>query len=92
MAQAIEIVKGAFAQLSAGKAMVPIRTQLEVARHEGITLFMPAYLQESDDLGVKIVSVFPHNLEMGLSTIHALVAVVVVLPAVFMFRRLRRAQ
>ncbi|NIO72371.1 MAG: hypothetical protein GTN71_25945 [Anaerolineae bacterium] len=76
MAQAIEIVKGAFTQLSAGQAVVPIRTQLEVARHEGITLFMPAYLQESDDLGVKIVSVFPHNLEMGLPTIHALVAVV----------------
>ncbi|TEU10940.1 MAG: hypothetical protein E3J21_24790 [Anaerolineales bacterium] len=76
MAQAIEIVKQAFAQLSAGKAVVPIRTQLEVARHEGITLFMPAYLQESDDLGIKIVSVFPRNLEMGLPTIHALVAVV----------------
>jgi alanine dehydrogenase len=76
MAQAIEIVKGAFAQLSAGKAVVPIRTQLEVARHEGITLFMPAYLHESDDLGVKIVSVFPRNLEVGLPTIHALVAVV----------------
>ena len=76
MAQAIEIVKGAFAQLSAGQAVVPIRTQLEVARHEGITLFMPAYLQESDDLGVKIVSVFPCNLERGLPTIHALVAVV----------------
>jgi alanine dehydrogenase len=76
MAQAIEIVKGAFAQLSAGKAVVPIRTQLDVARHEGITLFMPAYLQESDDLGVKIVSVFPRNLERGLPTIHALVAVV----------------
>ncbi len=76
MAQAIEIVKGAFAQLSAGQAVVPIRTQLEVARHEGITLFMPAYLQESDDLGVKIVSVFPRNLERGLPTIHALVAVV----------------
>jgi ornithine cyclodeaminase len=43
MAQAIEIVKKAFAQLSAGKAVVPIRTQLEVVRHEGITLFMPAY-------------------------------------------------
>jgi alanine dehydrogenase len=76
MAQAIEIVKRAFAQLSADKAVVPIRTQLEVKSHEGITLFMPAYLQESDDLGVKIVSVFPRNLETGLPTIHALVVVV----------------
>jgi len=76
MRKAIEIVKGAFAQLSAGKAVVPLRTQLPVERHEGVTLFMPAYLSESDDLGVKIVSVFPRNLEIGLPTIFALVVVV----------------
>jgi len=76
MGRAIEIVKGAFAQLSADKAVVPIRTQLPVARHEGVTLFMPAYLSETDDLGVKIVSVFPRNLEQGLPTIFALVVVV----------------
>ena len=76
MREAIEIVKGAFAQLSAGKAVVPLRTQLPVERHEGVTLFMPAYLSESDDLGVKIVSVFPRNLEAGLPIIFALVAVV----------------
>ncbi len=76
MREAIEIVKGAFAQLSAGKAVVPLRTQLPVERHEGVTLFMPAYLSESDDLGVKIVSVFPRNPEMGWPTIFALVAVV----------------
>ncbi len=76
MREAIEIVKGAFAQLSAGRAVVPLRTQLPVERHEGVTLFMPAYLSESDALGVKIVSVFPRNLEMGLPTIFALVVVV----------------
>lgn len=76
MREAIEIVKGAFAQLSAGKAVVPLRTQLPVERHEGVTLFMPAYLSESGDLGVKIVSVFPGNLEMGLPTIFALVVIV----------------
>jgi alanine dehydrogenase len=76
MREAIEIVKGAFAQLSAGKAVVPLRTQLPVETHEGVAIFMPAYLSESDALGVKIVSVFPRNLEMGLPTIFALVAVV----------------
>jgi ornithine cyclodeaminase len=76
MAQAIEVVKGAFAQLSAGRANVPLRTQLPVPRHDGVTLFMPAYLEESDSLAVKIVSVFPANLERGLPTIHALVLVV----------------
>ena len=76
MREAIEIVKGAFAQLSAGKAVAPLRTQLPVDRHEGVTLFMPAYLSESDGLGIKIVSVFPRNLERGLPTIFALVVVV----------------
>ncbi len=76
MRQAIEIVKGAFAQLSAGEAVVPLRTQLPVDRHEGVTLFMPAYLSDSDDLGVKIVSVFPRNLDKRLPTIFALVIVV----------------
>ena len=76
MLEAIEIVKGAFVQLAAGNAVVPLRTQLPVERHEGVTLFMPAYLSESDDLGVKIVSVFPRNLEMGWPTIFALVVVV----------------
>ncbi len=76
MAQAIEAVKGAFAQLSAGRANVPLRTQLPVPRHNGVTLFMPAYLEETDSLAVKVVSVFPSNPDVGLPTIHALVLVV----------------
>jgi len=76
MAEAIEVVKGAFAQLSTGKAVVPLRTQLPVERHEGITLFMPAYLSETDDLGVKIVSVFSRNPDKGLPTIFAIVIAV----------------
>lgn len=76
MAQAILIVKEAFRELSSGTAQVPIRTQLEVAKHGGTTLFMPAYLGGSDQLGVKVVSVFPRNLQIGLPTIHALVAMV----------------
>ncbi len=39
MAHTIDIVKQAFAQLSLGDADVPIRTQLGVARHEGVTAF-----------------------------------------------------
>jgi ornithine cyclodeaminase len=34
---------------------------------------MPAHLQETDALAIKIVSVFPENLSRGLSTIHAIV-------------------
>jgi ornithine cyclodeaminase/alanine dehydrogenase-like protein (mu-crystallin family) len=55
---------------------VPIRSHVEVEQHEGITLFMPALLHESQDLAIKIVSVFPRNLERGLSTINALVVAI----------------
>jgi ornithine cyclodeaminase len=76
MAQAIETVKAAFAQLSRGHARVPIRTQLGVPLHDGVTLFMPAYLEETDELGMKMVSVFSGNIESGLPTINAMVTLV----------------
>ncbi len=76
MAQAIETVKNAFAQLSKGRASVPIRTQLGVPLHDGVTLFMPAYLEQTDELGMKMVSVFSGNLDQGLPTIHAVVILI----------------
>ena len=50
MRLAIEVMKRAFAQLSTGQADVPLRTALDVPRHNGLTLFMPAYLA-ADVLG-----------------------------------------
>jgi ornithine cyclodeaminase/alanine dehydrogenase-like protein (mu-crystallin family) len=76
MRSAIDAMKEAFAQLSNGQATVPVRSHVEVKQHEGITLFMPALLHESQDMAIKIVSVFPRNLERGLSTINALVVAI----------------
>lgn len=76
MAQAIETVKSAFAQLSRGRARVPIRTQLGVPLHDGVTLFMPAYLEETEELGMKMVSVFSGNIEQGLPIVNAMVTLV----------------
>ena len=76
MHQAIEAIKGAFAQLSAGQADVPLRTTLEVPCHNGVTLFMPGYLAADDQMAIKIVSVFNDNPDKGLPLIHALVVVV----------------
>jgi alanine dehydrogenase len=80
MRQAIEAVKGAFAQLSAGRADVPLRTALNVPSHNGVTLFMPAFLaahgQAAPLMALKIVSVFNDNPDKGLPLIHALVVVV----------------
>ena len=76
MRQAIEAMKGAFAQLSTGQADVPLRVALNVPRHHGVTLFMPAYLADDDQMAIKIVSVFDDNPAKGLPLIHALVVVV----------------
>jgi alanine dehydrogenase len=76
MRQAIEVVKDAFAQLSAGQAELPLRTALDVPRHNGVTLFMPGYLAADDRMALKIVSVFDDNPAQGLPLIHALVVVV----------------
>lgn len=75
MAQAIEIIKRAFAQLSTAKARVPLRVSLPVPEHNGVSLFMPAYLSEDDQMAVKVVSVFNDNPARGLPLIHALVVV-----------------
>jgi alanine dehydrogenase len=76
MHQAIEAMKGAFAQLSTSQADVPLRAVLDVPRHNGVTLFMPGYLAADDHMAVKVVSVFDDNPARGLPLIHALVVVV----------------
>lgn len=76
MADAIQAVQEAYVELSAGRAVAPLRTPVPVEKQGGVTLFMPAYLGRSDALGAKIVSVFPRNPEHSLPTIHAIVVVV----------------
>ena len=76
MKQAIGIVRDAFAQLSTNQATVPLRVPISVEKYDGVTLFMPAYLNASDALAVKIVSVYNQNPARGLPLIHALVVVI----------------
>lgn len=75
MEETIAVMKEAFRQLSQGEAVMPLRTVVEVPRHNGLTLFMPAYLPASDEMAVKFVSVFNDNPRKGLPLIHALVVV-----------------
>jgi ornithine cyclodeaminase len=76
MAEAIDLMKSAFRELSDGRAVSPLRVPIEIEDQEGVTLFMPAFVPVADALGVKIVSVFPRNLANGIPTIHAAVALV----------------
>jgi ornithine cyclodeaminase len=73
MTEAIAAVKEAYIQFSAGKADVPLRTYIEIKEQNAVSLFMPAFLSDSKAMGVKIVTVFPKNIEKKLPTIFAIV-------------------
>jgi len=77
MEKAIDGMKTAFAALSSGKAKAPIRTQLPIERHNAVSLFMSALVEDEHQpsLAVKIVSVFPNNPKRSLPLIHAAVVV-----------------
>lgn len=77
MPEVIAAMQQAYAALSAGRAVVPLRARLPVPPHEAVSLFMPAFLEDEQGqaLCVKVVSLFPHNLEHGLPLIQAAVLV-----------------
>jgi alanine dehydrogenase len=61
MAECIEAVEKAFAELAAGSAILPLRTA--IASPGGISLYMPAYLGGENALACKVVAVFKGNPE-----------------------------
>lgn len=73
MGECIEAMKRAYAALSAGKAEVPLRIRLPVKPNSGLSLLMPAFVDDAEGqaLAVKIVSLFDKNPERGLPFIHA---------------------
>ena len=77
MKEAIEAMKKAYASLSNGTAVVPLRTPLSIPNSEALSLFMPAFVnsQDGDALAIKVVSLFPGNPSRGLAYIQAAVLV-----------------
>lgn len=73
MSKAIAAMRRAFGQLSAGETNAPLRARL--AAEKGVTLLMPAYLKQSREMGVKIVSVYGDNPSLGLPVVNAAVLV-----------------
>ena len=69
MGEVISALEEAFQAYAQGKTVVPVRLPLEVKPYKGISLFMPAFQEEPDGLGVKVVSVFPENVKKKLPTI-----------------------
>ncbi len=76
MADAVELMKVAFRELSAGRASAPLRSVVEAGSSASMMLTMPGFVPAERALGVKIVSYFGDNTARGLPTIHALVYMV----------------
>jgi ornithine cyclodeaminase len=77
MDQAIKAMKDAYASLSGGTAVVPLRTHLPIPNSDALSLFMPAYVRakDSEALAIKAISLFPTNPARGLAYIQAAVLV-----------------
>ena len=67
------VVEEAFRQHGLRKVQMPPKLYLYYTKHNGDLRTMPAYLEEQDITGVKIVNVHPDNPAKGLPTVMALV-------------------
>ena len=77
MVEAIVGMKRAYATLAEETAVLPLRARLPLQPHDGVSLFMPAFVPDSvhPALAIKVVSVFNQNPDRGLPLIHAAVLV-----------------
>ncbi|MGD9974323.1 MAG: ornithine cyclodeaminase family protein [Desulfatirhabdiaceae bacterium] len=71
--KAIDVMAQAFSQLSSDQATVPLRTHLNTDK--GVTLLMPAFLHQSRQMAIKLVSIYTGNDKLGLPTVPGLVMV-----------------
>lgn len=76
MKDAIEAVKVAFQLFSENKTEVPLRTQIVSEKQNGTFLFMPSYAPDLDAAALKIINIFPDNINKGLSSAPAQVLLV----------------
>ncbi|MGO2603926.1 MAG: ornithine cyclodeaminase family protein, partial [Alkalibacterium gilvum] len=76
MKEAIQADKDALALYSAEEVDIPLRINLDVPEEEGRSLYMPGYAAKAHALGVKIVSVYPKNIEKGLTSVPATMVLV----------------
>ena len=75
MAEAVEAMKGAFRELSAGEATVPLRTHITMHNPESDALVMSCYSPRLKRVGVKFLTLHPENTSKGLPFIQASVLI-----------------
>jgi ornithine cyclodeaminase/alanine dehydrogenase-like protein (mu-crystallin family) len=75
MQQAVEVMKAAFRELSANRAVVPMRTHISMPDDNGEVLVMPAYSPDTSRFGLKVITLFGNNPAIDLPFIQAMVMV-----------------
>ncbi len=75
MSEAVEVMKGAFADLSAGRARVPQRAVVPLDDSGDALFLVKPAVRPGDAFGAKLLSLLPENPGRGRALIHALVAV-----------------
>lgn len=73
MSTAIAAMRAAF---SAVKPIMPLRSSLPIAKQAAVMLSMPAYLPDTNWLGIKLVSVFPNNTTQNLPVVNGFVMLI----------------
>ena len=66
MKDAIEADKKAFQLVVEDKCDAPLRTNIPAPKQDGNFLFMPAYVEDMDSASLKIINIFPHNIDKGI--------------------------
>lgn len=68
--ETMQAVEKAFALFSTENIEVPLRTQIATANGEGTFIYMPAYCGAEEASSIKILGMFPGNVDKGLPTIN----------------------
>lgn len=71
MQEAMSASREALRMYAEGKSIVPLRINIDMPKQQGQSLFMPAYVDEMNAVGIKVVSVFPKNIELNKASVSA---------------------
>ena len=74
--EAIGAVESAFRMKGLGHTQMPPKQYLFMKKYDGDLRIMPAYLEESDVVAVKIVNCHPENRKYGLPTVMATITLI----------------
>ena len=72
MKDAIQAAKDALELYSKGSSKIPLRINLDVEAEKGQSLYMPGYVSGVDALGMKLVTVYPENINKGLESLSSM--------------------